>query len=85
VTARDAPTLFDLRCHVRERMIDWLQSSNEDGLPRHRVESVERFAPRPSSVTEPSGLYSGDEEAQERAARLTGQVPVADGQGRPAQ
>jgi small-conductance mechanosensitive channel len=85
VTARDAPTLFDLRCHVRERMIDWLQSSNEDGLPRHRVESVERVAPRPSSVTEPSGLYSGDEEAQERAARLTGQVPVADGQGRPAQ
>jgi small-conductance mechanosensitive channel len=82
VTARDAPTLFDLRCHVRERMIDWLQSSNEDGLPRHRVESVERVAPRPASTAEPSGLYSGDDEAQERAARLTGQVPVAEEQGR---
>jgi hypothetical protein len=79
VTARDAPTLFDLRCHVRERMIDWLQSSNEDGLPRHRVETVERVAPRPSGVTEPSGLYSGDQDAQDRAARLTGQVPVTDG------
>ena len=76
VTARDAPTLFDLRCHVRERMIDWLQLSNEGGLPRHRVESVERVPPRRGTVTEPSGLYSGDEQAQERAARLPGQAPA---------
>jgi len=76
VTARDAPTLFDLRCYVRERMIDWLQAKNEGGLPRHRVETVERVPPRRGSVTEPSGLFSGDDEADERAARLTGQVPV---------
>jgi small-conductance mechanosensitive channel len=78
VTARDAPTLFDLRCYVRERMIDWLQAKNEGGLPRHRIETVERVAPRRGSTTEPSGLFSGDDEADERAARLTGQVPVAD-------
>nr|AIA15435.1 Mechanosensitive ion channel [uncultured bacterium]AIA15714.1 Mechanosensitive ion channel [uncultured bacterium] len=77
VTARDAPTLFDLRCHVRERMIDWLQAKDEGGLPRHRVESVERVAPK-RSQTEPSGLFSGDEEAEERASRVTGQIPVID-------
>ena len=83
VTARDAPTLFDLRCYVRERMIDWLQASNEGGLPRHRVESVDRVPPRRRSTTEPDGLFSGDDEADERAARLTGQVPVTDEADRP--
>jgi small-conductance mechanosensitive channel len=78
VTARDAPTLFDLRCYVRERMIDWLQSSNEGGLPRHRVEAVDRIAPR-RNRTEPGGLYSGDEDAQERADCVTGQIPAVDG------
>ena len=77
VTARDAPTLFDLRCHVRERMIDWLQASNEGGLPRFRVEAVDHVAPR-RSRTEPTGLYSGGEDADERASRVTGQVPVVD-------
>jgi small-conductance mechanosensitive channel len=84
VTARDAPTLFDLRCYVRERMIDWLQSSNEGGLPRHRVETVERVPPRRGSAVEPSGLYSGDDDAEQRAARLTGQAPVADEAAGPA-
>jgi small-conductance mechanosensitive channel len=74
VTAKDAPTLFDLRCFVRERMVDWLQSTNEGGLPRFRVESVERIAPK-RNRTEPSGLFSGDDQGEERAARITGQIP----------
>lgn len=79
VTAQDAPTLFDLRCHVRERMIDWLQRHDEGGLPRFRVESVERTSPgRVGRDTDASGLFSGDPEAQERAARVTGQLPVVD-------
>jgi small-conductance mechanosensitive channel len=77
VTAKDAPTLFDLRCFVRERMVDWLQSKNEGGLPRFRVESVERVAPT-RSRSEPSGLFSGDDDGVERAARVTGQTPVID-------
>jgi small-conductance mechanosensitive channel len=77
VTAKDAPTLFDLRCFVRERMVDWLQSKNEGGLPRFRVESVERVAPK-RSRSEPSGLFSGDDDGVERAARVTGQIPVVD-------
>lgn len=80
VTAADAPKLFDLRCRVRECMVDWLQAHNEGGLPRHRVEQVERATRRPtrSSSPESSGLFSGDEEAEERAARITGQIPAID-------
>jgi small-conductance mechanosensitive channel len=77
VTAKDAPTLFDLRCFVRERMVDWLQSKNEGGLPRFRVESVERVPPK-RSRTEPSGLFSGDDEGVERAARITGQMAAVE-------
>ena len=77
VTAKDAPTLFDLRCFVRERMVDWMQSKNEGGLPRFRVESVERVPPK-RNRTEPSGLFSGDDDGVERAARITGQLPAVD-------
>ena len=45
VTARDAPTLFDLRCHVREGLVRWLQQHSPDGLPRYRVESVDALTP----------------------------------------
>ena len=75
VTARDAPTLFDLRCFVRERLVEWLQHHNEGGLPRFRVESVDRVSPRTSAPSEPSGLFSGDDEGEQRAARITGQIP----------
>ena len=33
VSAIDAPTLFDLRCHVRERLIGWLRQHHPDALP----------------------------------------------------
>ncbi|MCD9198420.1 mechanosensitive ion channel family protein [Aeromicrobium wangtongii] len=82
VTAKDAPTLFDLRCFVRERMVDWLQSADEGGLPRFRVESVNRQAPRRASEEEATGLFSGDQQGDERAARITGQMPALDEDGR---
>lgn len=37
VTSIDAPTLYDLRCLVRERLVQWLRESDPDGLPRHRM------------------------------------------------
>ncbi|HEY0216040.1 MAG TPA: mechanosensitive ion channel domain-containing protein [Cellulomonas sp.] len=43
-SAVDAPTLFDLRCYLREGLVSWLQSSAPQGLPRTRVETSE--APR---------------------------------------
>ncbi|MCW2788248.1 MAG: mechanosensitive ion channel protein MscS [Aeromicrobium sp.] len=82
VTAKDAPTLFDLRCLVRERMVDWLQASNEGGLPRFRVEAVtpapSRRQPTGDTAGDNTGLFTGDPESEERAARVTGQLPIVD-------
>jgi hypothetical protein len=83
VTAKDAPTLFDLRCLVRERMVDWLQSADEGGLPRYRVESVQRRPPRRASEEDATGLFSGDQQGDDRAARITGQMPAVDEEGHP--
>ncbi|SFB75789.1 Small-conductance mechanosensitive channel [Nocardioides terrae] len=73
VTARDAPTLFDLRCHVREQLIAWMQRHDEDGLPRQRTELVESNA-HPYLLRRASGvgLFTGDPEAEDRAARAGG-------------
>jgi small-conductance mechanosensitive channel len=76
VTAKDAPTLFDLRCHVREQLVAWLQRHDEDGLPRQRTELVESSS-RPY-LREPStgsGLFTGDADAEDRAARAGGAQP----------
>ncbi|TWI03705.1 small-conductance mechanosensitive channel [Luteimonas cucumeris] len=37
VSARNSGDLFDLRCAVREQMIDYLNASHADALPRLRV------------------------------------------------
>ncbi len=41
VTAADAGTLFDLRCHVREQLVAWVQQRHPEGVSRQRVELVE--------------------------------------------
>ncbi|MBG6057103.1 small-conductance mechanosensitive channel [Cryobacterium sp. MP_M5] len=88
VSAADAPTLFDLRCLVRENLIDWLITHNPDALPVGRMElrrepqtkpAVAR-GPQPSHpVTAPIGLFSGDENAKARAAEFTTSIPVQEG------
>lgn len=85
VSAADAPTLFDLRCHVREELVDWLQREGEAGLPRQRVELVEApdaaaSAPRPKrSPEQQKNLFSGSAEAEERASQFTSAIPVVSG------
>ena len=81
VTARDAPTLFDLRCRVREQMVDWLQHAHPQALPLSRVEVTDRPAPdsrtlAPRSEPTPEGLFSGSPEAEERAHTFTGTTPI---------
>ncbi len=79
VSAKDAPTLWDLRCSVRERLVDWLQHEQPQALPLQRVEMGEP-APRPrrsrSSSAEPEGLFTGSMQAQQRADEFTAPVPV---------
>jgi small-conductance mechanosensitive channel len=43
-SAADAPTLFDLRCQVREGLVSWLQREHPEALPRTRWE-VEAAGP----------------------------------------
>jgi hypothetical protein len=38
MTAVDSPTAWDLRCLVREKMIDFVQQKYPDALPRTRAE-----------------------------------------------
>jgi small-conductance mechanosensitive channel len=81
VTARDAAALFDLRCLVRERLVDWLQRETPEALPTQRVEvdrSAHPVAHRRRSTTEPEpeGVFSGSDEAERRAHNVTGTNPV---------
>lgn len=49
-SALDAPTLFDLRCYVREGLVAWVQRSAPDALPRTRLETVEPAVPTAAAV-----------------------------------
>lgn len=90
VTAKDAPTLFDLRCFVREAMVTWIQRSMPDAVPAQRVlvadgqavqaASEERGAAQdhvePQTPDASPGLFTGSAEAEERAAAFTNSIPI---------
>ena len=72
VSAPNAGALFDLRCAVREGLVDWVQ--HRQVLPTQRIEATETAAepePRREGVGETkrvaSGMFSGSPEAEERA------------------
>lgn len=78
VTAKDAPTLFDLRCIVREAMVSWVQSTMPSALPVQRVMMTEHD---PDLTVEPpqtgdEGLFTGSAEAEARASSFTQAIPV---------
>ncbi len=78
-SAADAPTAFDLRCEVREKLLSYVQQTHPGALPRVRVEDVVAVDPypaeRPRDVTSPgrgrSQFSSGDDTGPVR-------VPVRD-------
>jgi len=80
VSAKDGPTLFDLRCLVREGLVVWLQREHPTALPKVRNEGVPGFEvpPRPAVGTAPhpgsrqAGLFTGSAEARERSKAFTG-------------
>ncbi|MBC8153182.1 MAG: mechanosensitive ion channel [Bacteroidetes bacterium] len=41
VSAQDAPSAFDLRCHIREQMIQFLREEYPESLPQTRVQLTE--------------------------------------------
>ena len=80
LTAVDAPTLFDLRCFVREELVRWLREQRPEALPRTRVLLTDEEAD-PGHVSRPGGdpredreLFSGSKEAEARSKDFTGPV-----------
>ena len=81
VTAVDAPTLFDLRCYVREEMVEWIHEQDPAGMPRTRVQMIAeepRARPRPveKAHTDQIGLFTGTADAEERASLFTSAIPI---------
>jgi hypothetical protein len=37
MSARTSPTAWDLRCEIREQMLEWLRADHPDALPRVRA------------------------------------------------
>jgi len=81
VTAKDAPSLWDLRCYVREAMLLWIQSEMPDAAPAQRIlmadastepeparpKSRSKKTPAPEHVSD-AGLFTGSIQAVERAS-----------------
>ncbi len=79
VTAVDAPTLFDLRCFVREEMIRWLHEHQPAALPRTRVlmtppeDAAARSAGR-TDQRQDRELFGGSAQGVARGKDFTGPV-----------
>ncbi len=82
VTAKDAPTLFDLRCLVREAMVSWVQRTMPQALPVQRVVMADAGAQPPHDrhgadpTSTHDGLFTGSIEAERRASTFTNAIPV---------
>jgi small-conductance mechanosensitive channel len=79
VSAADSGAQWDLRTHVREEMVDWLQAKNPAALPRQRVLMVEneaRTRSKGSTEAQDRGLFSGSAEADARRQEFTGAITV---------
>ena len=48
VSGRDGPTVFDLRCYVREALVRWLQHEHPEALPRLRQQPAATEPPPPT-------------------------------------
>ncbi|MBL7499095.1 mechanosensitive ion channel family protein [Frankia sp. CNm7] len=55
VSGKDGPTVFDLRCLVREALVRWLRENTPAALPRTRIES-----PHPDLLRQPDPLREPD-------------------------
>ncbi len=54
VSARNSGELFDLRCVVRERMVDYLNRCHPQALPRLRADLSRDASPAPPAVAVPA-------------------------------
>jgi hypothetical protein len=80
VSAHDAPSLWDLRCLVRERLVAWVWEHQRDALPRLRTQldqpqAVVPVSPAPAAAGEAADdarVFGGGRDGSERAAAFGG-------------
>jgi hypothetical protein len=89
VSARDSPTLFDLRCFVREAMVAWIQDQSPQNMPRTRItvgdaeiggstapgSSGSKSSRKEAPKTDQIGLFTGPD-GKERASEFTQPTPI---------
>jgi hypothetical protein len=85
VSAPNAGALFDLRCAVREGMVDWVQRTPHAVVPAHRIKPAPAEPDRPArrdTATEThrvaSSLFSGSPEAERRGRAFDDTVDYED-------
>jgi small-conductance mechanosensitive channel len=86
VSATDAPTLWDLRCLVREHFVAWVRANRPTALPRMRAEiadgAMHRNSPRSRRFRVPAGpheeptddarVFGGSHDGEARAQEFLG-------------
>lgn len=100
VSANDAPSLWDLRCLVRERLVAFVWEHQQDAMPRVRAEfsgspAAEPALPLPpvpavapehhDEAPEDARVFSGGRDADERGSSFGGPGDPAEYPGRPAE
>jgi len=84
VSAKDSPTLFDLRCFVREAMVEWIQQQNPQTMPRTRIVIGEdeigearavKSRGKEATKTDQIGLFTGAD-GKQRASEFTAPTPT---------
>jgi small-conductance mechanosensitive channel len=73
VSSADAPTDWDLRCLVRERLVAWLQQNHPAAVPHTRLildteRSPDSSAQLPTAGDRGSHVFSGSTDGDERGA-----------------
>ena len=79
-SAKDAPTLFDLRCYLREGLVKWLREA-QGGIPRTRLERFQTPAPGTDaeSARQAEALGDGKADGGTRLSPDTGEARLFTG------
>ncbi|WP_370450026.1 mechanosensitive ion channel family protein [Cellulomonas sp. PhB150] len=75
-SAADAPTLFDLRCYVREGLVEWAQREAPHAIPRTRWEGAANVSPTDGPAV--AGALRPDVAPDPAAALAAGKDPGAE-------
>lgn len=84
VSSADSAALWDLRCVVRESLVEWVRDQDGSSLPVQRVlvgDPGEGRRPDPAAGSVPeardrAGLFSGTADGEARASEFTAAIPV---------